>query len=138
MGVGAPQDLVTKLPGTRGLQQLQAQAVGTVSGDVARTRLVSFSLVWGGSRVSLRSSHQTARDRGSASVTETQAAGTVSGDVARTRLVSFTLVWGGGWGSPGSGYQTARDIGSATVTGTSCRYCLRARLVSFTLVWGVG
>lgn len=35
-----PRGLATKLPGSGGLQQLQAQAAGTVSGDVARARLL--------------------------------------------------------------------------------------------------
>ena len=35
-----PRGLATKLPGTGGLQQLQAQAAGTVAGDVSRARLV--------------------------------------------------------------------------------------------------
>ena len=53
------------------LQQLQVQTTGTVSGDVARTRLVSFTLGWGGGRGSPGSSHQTARDKGSAAVAGT-------------------------------------------------------------------
>ena len=35
-----PRGLATRLPGSGGLQHLQAQAAGTVAGDVSRARMV--------------------------------------------------------------------------------------------------
>ena len=86
-----PRGLATRLPGSGGLQHLQAQAAGTVAGDVSRARMVSLVLCTPTPTHTKGPRGLATRLPGSGGLQhlQAQAAGTVAGDVSRARMVSF-------------------------------------------------
>ena len=86
-----PRGLATRLPGSGGLQHLQAQAAGNVAGDVSRARLLSLGLLCPPPLTHTNGPRGLAtRLPGSGGLQhlQAQAAGTVAGDEFRARMVS--------------------------------------------------